>query len=56
LHVFGPGVSDLTVEIPTQKVREAADWLRPEATTANADNDAVCSEADDYVLGGYAGI
>jgi hypothetical protein len=58
VHVFGPGVSELTVEIPAQRVRESAGPLHLDVTVTDPDfdDDAVRSEADDYALGGYAGI
>ena len=55
VHVFGPGVRELTIEIPTQALLEAAN--QPEAEAPAKDAAAAVRRAqDDYVLGGYAGI
>jgi len=54
---LGPGIRELTVEIPTQALREAANQPEAEASSKETASAAAVRRAqDDYVLGGYAGI
>jgi hypothetical protein len=57
VHVFGPGVRELTVEIPMQERAEATNQSHGIASEKNMAAAAAASHAqDEYVLGGYAGI
>lgn len=52
VHVFGPGIRELTVEIPMQDRVEATNQSQAKNMSAAATSHA----QDEYVLGGYAGI
>jgi hypothetical protein len=56
VHMFGPGIRDVTVEVP-QKPHDVAN--QPEAGASSKDTALAAATRraeDEYVLGGYAGI
>jgi hypothetical protein len=59
VHISGPGITEeLSMEIPVQSDHETLNSNRSPAvvTFPASDGDVALKEADDYVLGGYAGI
>jgi hypothetical protein len=57
VHISGPGVRELTVELPTQDLPESANPPQADVITKESALAAEVRRAqDEYVLGGYAGI
>jgi hypothetical protein len=57
VHVFGPGIRELIVEVPAEDGAEARNRFQANATSRETASAAAARRAqDDYVLGGYAGI
>jgi hypothetical protein len=57
VHISGPGVRELTVEVPSHDIGEAANPSHAEFTAKETTLAAEARRAqDEYELGGYAGI
>ena len=56
VHVLGPGIRELTVELPMQKRSEAVNQSSAGVSADNTASDSARRAQDEYVLGGYAGI
>jgi hypothetical protein len=57
VHISGPGVRELTLELPTQHLPESANPPQTDVVTKETALAAEVRRAqDENVLGGYAGI
>ena len=54
VHMYGSGIRELTVEIPTETLPDAANQTHEDPLSK--EQAAARRAQDEYVLGGYAGV